>query len=98
MSEIAPELQGRVWNAGRLAAHEVFVQFLNPEARGSAFSWEDLPECAASRAKGTWFNAVSEEEYQGLREELADLAQAAARSEAEDILEESAILSWWRKA
>ncbi len=41
---IAPELQERVRNAGRLAAYETFVMFLNPKFRGDAFSWEKLPE------------------------------------------------------
>lgn len=51
MSEIAPGLQERVRNAGRLAAYEAFVMFLNPKFRGPSFSWEKLPDLAEAKAE-----------------------------------------------
>ncbi len=96
MSEIAPELQERVRNAGRLAAYETFVMFLNPKFRGDAFSWERLPEMSETSAKASWFNAVTEKEYQKFKGELDRIAAHAARDQANIILSRSDILSWWK--
>ncbi len=86
------KVQAYCQSLGKSISSTTFATMLNPNRRGTAFTWDKLPEEAAEEAR--FRVSLSTHIRPRYRKAAEELAATSARYRAEELLRRSDILSW----